>query len=125
GAMGRVHRVESSASMRNLQQAATDAIRAENQRLRQELVDKEKRISQWMAKFDSLMSEKKFTQAESVADLAMAMAPGNSEIANAGMNATMRRALDDGIYLRRERIRGVLAMLREVEYSHLPPADGP
>src|SRR5205085_11497913 len=69
--------------------------------------------------------EKKYSQAESVADLAMAMSPGNPEIANAGMNATMRRAIDDGIYLRRERIRGALGMLREVEYSHIPVPDEP
>src|SRR5262249_20915552 len=44
---------------------------------------------------------------------------------DAGLNATMRRAIDDGIYLRRERICGVLAMLRGVEYSHIPVPDEP
>jgi hypothetical protein len=120
-----VSREQAVMDKRVQQEQAAAAQRAENQRLQGELVDREKQISQWMAKFDSLMEEKKFTQAESVADLAMAVAPNNAEIANAGLNATMRRAIEDGYFLRTQRMRGVLATLREVEYSHIPTPDEP
>src|SRR5262249_41054483 len=50
-AMAAIHRAESLLSNDRLRKAEADAVRAENVRLRQELVDREKRISQWMAKF--------------------------------------------------------------------------
>jgi uncharacterized membrane protein YgcG/tetratricopeptide (TPR) repeat protein len=123
--MQQVARTQLVNEKQRLAEQAAAAVRAENIRLQHELSDREKQLSQWMAKFDALMDEKKYTQAESIADLAVSVAPTNPEIANAAMNATMQRAIADGVFLREQRIRGALATLREVEYSHIPTPDEP
>ncbi|MBI1902232.1 MAG: VWA domain-containing protein [Planctomycetia bacterium] len=110
---------------RSIQEQEKQAVDRERARVAQAMLAKDLKISQLMARFDTLMAEKQYDAAEVVADAARELAPANPAITAAGQIATMAHGLDDAYSLRIARTRGVLATLRTVEFSHIPTPDEP
>ncbi len=102
-----------------------EAVRREQERVLEDIESKERRLTQLMARFSSLMAEEMYREAEEVSDLARELDPTNAGIAAAGYNATMMDQITLTQQLRLARNRGVLATLATVEKAHIPTPDEP
>ncbi len=101
------------------------AIQEDIARVRKALHNRELKTEQLMARFNSLMSEKRFHEAENIADLASELSPYDPALTAADITATMSGAVSDAMAIRSARVRGVLATLGTVEYAHIPTPDEP
>lgn len=105
------------------QQIAAQA--AENQRLTRELYLREQRIEQMMARFDALLADEQYRDAEAVAELANEMAPENPVTNQAVWVSRMTGYIDAAYNWRILRQKGVVDALASVEASHIPSSDEP
>ena len=98
----------------------------EMQLLNQQLTQKERKIQQLMERFNSLMDEGRYLEAEEyTAMVAQSMAPEEPSLLAATLTSRALGAYAEAMRLREARQRGVLASLMEVERSHVPVPDEP
>ena len=90
-----------------------------------ELSRNEQRVEQLMARFNSLMAEQRYFDAEAIADIARQMAPQRPATMAASRSSTMTGYAVEAESLRQARHRGVVDTLQTVERSHIPTPDEP
>ena len=97
----------------------------ERRRALEDLTRKEQRVEQLMNRFSSLMDERRYFDAEAVADLARDLAPNRPAIMAAMHNATKSGYWAESEALRQAGARGMVDTLQTVERSHIPTPDEP
>ncbi len=97
----------------------------ERRRALEELTRAEQRVEQLMNRFSSLMDERRYFDAEAVADMARDIAPHRPTTMAAMHNATITGYWAENMALRQARERGVIDTLQTVERSHIPFPDEP
>ncbi len=98
----------------------------EMQLLAQQLTQKERKVQQLMERFNSLMDEGRYLEAEEyTAMVAQSMEPDEPSLMAATLTSRALGAYAEAMRLREARQRGVLASLMEVERSHVPVPDEP
>jgi len=103
-----------------------DAKAKEIQLLAQQLTQKERKVQQLMERFNSLMDEGRYLEAEEyTAMVAQSMEPDEPSLMAATLTSRALGAYAEAMRLREARQRGVLASLMEVERSHVPVPDEP
>jgi hypothetical protein len=106
-----------------LEQVAAESEARE--RINRDLFIREQKVEQLMARFESLMDEERYRDAEAVADIAEAMAPYRAGMRTAELDARMVGYTSDMRRLRDARHRGLVDALYTVETSHVPTPDEP
>jgi uncharacterized membrane protein YgcG len=101
------------------------AIAEERIRVLEDLNARERRLEQLMERFNSLMAEQRYFDAEDVADLTRNIAPERPTTMAAMHTATMTGYAVENEALRQARQRGVVDTLATVERSHIPTPDEP
>lgn len=109
----------------DIQLQEQEAVRREQERVLEDTESKERRLTQLMARFSSLMAEEMYRESEEVSDLARELDPTNPAIAAAGYNATMIDQITLLQHLKLARMRGMLATLASSEKAHIPVPDEP
>lgn len=123
--------LQQAANQAPIQEAKTIEIQAlaaqteERRRALEELTRKEQRVEQLMNRFESLMDERRYFDAEAVADLARDLAPNRPATMAAMHTATMSGYWAESEALRQARWRGMVDTLQTVERSHIPTPDEP
>ena len=99
------------------------------QKARQEIVKslylQEEKIDQLMSRFNALMDEERYRDAEAVANLAEEMSPGTSGLRTAELWSRMAGYTADMAAVVDARHKGVTDSLYQTELSHVPTPDEP
>jgi tetratricopeptide (TPR) repeat protein len=90
-----------------------------------ELIRKQLKVKELMARFNSLMQEGRWGLAETVANEAQIILPTSSVPMQADWYASLKGNYEQNMVLRRQRQRAVLETLYQVERSHIPFPDDP
>lgn len=109
----------------DLQRQESLAVAEERRRLNEEMYLREQRMTQLLARFESLIDENRFKDAHAVAELARSIAPNNTTAQVAVDVSGMAGAIHEAYALRVLRQVGVVESLAAVERSHVPIADEP
>ena len=109
----------------DLRRQESRAVAEERRRLNEEMFLREQRLTQLMARFESLIDENRFKDAHAVAQLARAIAPNNTTAQLASDVSGMAGAIHEAYALRVMRQVAVVEALAAVERSHVPIADEP
>ena len=110
---------------RDLRQAEIDAESKARERISRELFVQEEKVNQLMARFNSLMDEERYRDAEAIANIAEEMSPGTSGLRTAELTARMVGYTSDIMAVVDARHRGVVDSMFQVERSHIPQSDEP
>ena len=95
------------------------------QRIVKDLYLQEEKIDQLMARFNALMDEERYRDAEAVANLAEEMSPNTSGLRTAELWSRMAGYTADMAAVADARHKGVTDSLYQVELSHVPTPDEP
>jgi hypothetical protein len=95
------------------------------EQINRELYIREQKVEQLMARFNALMDEERYRDAEAVANLAEEMAPYRAGLRTAELDARMIGYTVDMRRLRDARHRGFVDELYNVETSHVPTPEEP
>jgi hypothetical protein len=101
------------------------AAAAERERVLNELFLRDQKLEQLMARFDSLMHEERYFDAEQVAFIARDISPSNPVMTSAVLTSRTAGYFAESAALREARHRGVVDMLASAERSHVPTSDEP
>ena len=107
---------------------AREQIAAESEarrRITQDLFLQEEKIDQLMARFNALMDEERYRDAEAVANIAEEMSPGTAGLRDAELAARMIGYVSDMMAVVDARHKGMIDSLYQVELSHVPTPDEP
>ncbi len=91
---------------------------------RQEVLQEEK-VDQFLSRFNALMAEKRYRDAETVASLAEEMKPGRPGLRGAELTARMTGYAADMTAVRDMRHKGLVDTSFQIELSHVPLSDEP
>lgn len=106
------------------QQQATAASDAKDRINRALLIDEQK-LDQLMSRFNALMAQERFRDAEALADIAEEIQPSTPGLRNAELTARTVGHTADILAVRDRRHKGGVDMLYQVELSNIPAADDP
>ncbi|HEX7446167.1 MAG TPA: VWA domain-containing protein [Pirellulales bacterium] len=95
------------------------------ERLLRELFLQEQKVDQLMARFNALLDEERYRDAEAVANIAEEMLPGRPGLRGAELSARMTGYTADMNAVRDLRHKGVVDSFYQVELSHIPTPDEP
>jgi len=112
-------------TQRDLERQQISAEREARQRINQELHLQEQKVDQLMSRFNALMDEERYRDAEALADIAEELAPGTPGLRTAELSARMTGYTADMNAVRDARHRGVVDSLYQVELSLVPTPDEP
>jgi hypothetical protein len=119
---GRMGRLQANREMRRQQAAAEVEAR---QRINRDLISRGQKVEQLMARFDALMDEQRYLDAEAVAGIAEGMEPGRSDLASAELHARLVGYASDFARLRDTRHKRFVDALYGTESSNVPSAEEP
>ncbi|HEX5446021.1 MAG TPA: hypothetical protein VFW87_19500, partial [Pirellulales bacterium] len=97
----------------------------DRERLLRELYLQEQKVDQLMARFNALLDEERYRDAEAVANIAEEMLPGRPGLRGAELSARMTGYTADMNAVRDLRHKGVIDSFYQVELSHIPTPDEP
>ena len=95
------------------------------ERINRELFLQEQKVDQLMARFNALMDEERYRDAEALADIAEEMEPGRAGLRGAELTARMVGWTADMTQIRDMRHKGFVDATMQIELSHVPTADEP
>ena len=121
-AASRASTVKSEQDLQRQQIAAEGEAR---QRINRELFLQEEKVDQLMSRFNALMDEERYRDAEALADIAEEMAPGRPGLRGAELTARMVGWTADMTQIRDMRHKGFVDATMQIELSHVPTADEP
>ena len=110
---------------RDLQEQQASAARDARDRINRELFAQEQKVDQLMSRFEALMDEERYRDAEAVADVAQEMAPGTPGLRNAELTARTTGYTASILATREMRHKGTNDSLFQVELSNVPSPDDP
>ncbi|HUY87660.1 MAG TPA: VWA domain-containing protein, partial [Pirellulales bacterium] len=110
---------------KDLRRQQIDSEQQARQQLVKDLYVKEEKVNQLMARFESLMVDERFRDAEAVADIANEMRPGSAELRGAVLTSRTKRFTEDIAAVREARYKGVVDSLFQVEVALVPTPDEP
>ncbi|HVX12825.1 MAG TPA: hypothetical protein VHC22_16705 [Pirellulales bacterium] len=93
--------------------------------INRQLYVQEQKVDQLMARFNALMAEERFRDAEAVAGIAAEMQPGSPALRGAELASRTVGHTADITAVRDQRHKGTVDMLFSVELSTMPTADDP
>ena len=112
-------------SQRDLTREQIAAESEARRRITQELFLQEEKIDQLMARFNALMDEERYRDAEAVANIAEEMSPGTAGLRDAELAARMVGYVSDMMAVVDARHKGMIDSLYQTELSHVPTPDEP
>ncbi|MGH7138425.1 MAG: STN domain-containing protein, partial [Pirellulales bacterium] len=95
------------------------------ERINRELFLQQQKVDQLMARFNALMDEERFRDAEALADIAEEMQPGTPGLRGAELTARMVGWTADMTQIRDMRHKGFVDATMQIELSHVPTSDEP
>jgi DNA-binding CsgD family transcriptional regulator len=95
------------------------------QQINRELFIQEEKVNQLMARFNALMDEERYRDAEAVANIAEAMSPGTAGLRTAELTSRMVGYTADMNAVRDARHKGVVDATYQIELSLVPTPDEP
>jgi hypothetical protein len=95
------------------------------ERINRELFLQEQKVDQLMARFNALMDEERFRDAEALADIAEEMEPGQAGLRGAELTARMVGWTADMTQIRDMRHKGFVDASMQIELAHVPTSDEP
>ncbi|MGH7136385.1 MAG: hypothetical protein ACREHD_11640, partial [Pirellulales bacterium] len=107
-----------------LQQQANAASDAK-ERINRALLLDEQKVDQLMSRFNALMAEERYREAEALADIAEEIQPSTPTLRNAELTARTVGHTAEILAVRDMRHKGGVDMLYQVELSNIPSADDP
>mgnify|MGYP002623647870 CR=1 FL=1 len=102
-----------------------EAARRERDRVISEASRREEKINQIIARYNSLMDEGRYREAEAAAYQARDLAPNNPTMTSAVLTSRTTGYVRDMMAVREARQKGVVDALFQVEKAHVPFADEP
>ncbi|HEV7225051.1 MAG TPA: VWA domain-containing protein, partial [Pirellulales bacterium] len=112
-------------SERDLRREQIAAERQARQQINRELFIQEQKVDQLMARFNALMDEERYRDAEAIADIAEAMSPGTAGLRDAELTARMTGYTADMNAVRDARHKGVIDATYQIELALVPQPDEP
>jgi hypothetical protein len=109
----------------DLRQQQANAASDAKERINQALLLNEQKVDQLMSRFNALMAEERYRDAEALADMAEEMQPSTPGLRNAELAARTVGHTADILAARDMRHKGGTDMLLQVELSSIPAADDP
>ncbi len=95
------------------------------ERINRELFLQEQKVDQLMARFNALMDEERYRDAEAIANIAEEMSPGTPGLRTAELTARMVGYTADMLAVVDARHKGVIDAMYQIELSHIPTPDEP
>jgi hypothetical protein len=95
------------------------------ERIQRELSLQEEKVDQLMSRFNALMDEERYRDAEVLADIAEELNPGRPGLRGAELTARMTGYTADITAVRDMRQKGFVDAAFQIELSHVPSADEP
>ena len=95
------------------------------ERINRELFLQEQKVDQLMARFDALMDEERYRDAEALADIAEEIEPGRPGLRGAELTARMVGYTADIMAVLDLRRKGFVDATYQIELSHVPTPDEP
>ncbi|HQU43493.1 MAG TPA: hypothetical protein PK867_11825, partial [Pirellulales bacterium] len=95
------------------------------ERITRELFLQEQKVDQLMSRFNALMDEERYRDAEALADIAEEMLPGRAGLRGAELTARMLGYQADTNAVLDMRRKGFVDACFQIELSHVPTADEP
>ncbi|HET6884120.1 MAG TPA: VWA domain-containing protein, partial [Pirellulales bacterium] len=95
------------------------------ERINRELFLQEQKVDQLMSRFNALMDEERFRDAEALADIAEEMQPGSPGLRGAELTARMVGWTADMTQIRDMRHKGYVDATMQIELAHVPTSDEP
>lgn len=119
------HRMAEAQAERQLraQQAAAESEARE--RINRELTLQDEKVEQIMSRFNALLAEERYRDAEALADIAEEIKPGQPGLRGGELTARMTGYTADIYAVRDVRHKGFVDATYQVELSHVPAADEP
>ncbi len=114
-----------AAAEQRLQRQQAEAETEARERINRELFFQEQKIDQLMARFNALLDEERYRDAEAVAAIAQDLNGEASELRLAELTARMAGYTADMNAVRDARHKGVVDSLYQIELSHIPTPDEP
>lgn len=110
---------------RLLQAQQASAERAALERINRELSLRDQKVSQLMSRFNTLIDEERYRDAEALAGVAEEMTPGQPGLRGAQLTARMLGYTADTNAVRDMRQKGFVDAAQQVELAHVPSSDEP
>jgi hypothetical protein len=108
-----------------LQRQQIEAEGEARERINRELFIQQDKVNQLMARFNALMDEERYRDAEVLADIAEEMEPGRAGLRGAELTARMVGYTADTNAVLDMRRKGFVDAAFQIELSHVPTADEP
>ncbi len=110
---------------RDLQRQQIDAEVKAREQINRELFLTEEKVDQLIARFNALMDEERYRDAEAVANIAEEMSPNTPGLRSAELTARMIGYTADMQAVVDARNKGVIDSMYQIELSHVPTPDEP
>ncbi len=110
---------------RDLRQEQVAAEGKARERINRELFLQEQKVDQLMARFNALMDEERYRDAEAVANIAEELSPATPGLRTAELTARMVGYTADMMAVVDARHKGVIDSMYQIELSHIPTPDEP
>jgi hypothetical protein len=124
-ALQAAHQQALAAAEKDLRRRQTEAEAQARERVHRELYREGQKVEQLMARFNSLLDEQRFRDAEAVAAIAREVNPGASQLRSAELTARMSGYEADMLAVRDARHKAAVDSLFQVERAHIPTPDEP
>jgi hypothetical protein len=110
---------------RDLRREEIEAARQARMRINRDLFLQQQKVDQLMARFNALMDEERYRDAEAVANIAEEMSPGTAGLRTAELTSRMVGYTADMNAVRDARHKGVIDATYQIELSLVPTPDEP
>ncbi|HEX7376762.1 MAG TPA: vWA domain-containing protein, partial [Pirellulales bacterium] len=124
-ALRSAHRLASVQAEKTLERQQIIAEGEARERINRELFLQEQKVDQLMSRFNALMDEERFRDAEVLADISEELMPNQPGLRGAELTARMVGWTTDMAQIRDMRHRGFVDATMQIELSHIPTADEP
>jgi hypothetical protein len=125
GALRTANYQTATKSDRDLRQQQLLAEAEARERMNRELFLQEEKVDQLMARFNALMDEERYRDAEALADIAEEIQGARPGLRGAELTARMTGYTADMNAVRDLRHKGVIDAMYQIELSHIPTPDEP
>lgn len=124
-ALQRTNRMVTLKEEQTLQRQQILAEEEARERINRSLYVQEEKVDQLMARFNALMDEERYRDAEALADIAEEMEPGRPGLRGAELTARMLGYQADTAAVLDMRRKGFVDACFQIELSHVPTSDEP
>ncbi len=124
-ALRSAHRQVQDHAERQLRTQQAEAEREARDRIERQLSLNEQKVDQVMSRYNALMLEDRYRDAEALADIAEELKPGQAGLRGAELTARMAGYVADMNAVRDMRHKGFVDVAYQIELSHVPAADEP